>query len=65
MTCTICQHHTGRDYHKTLMGGVPGVVCWFCLLAWYEQGLVSDEDIRCESIRSREDPMTLKEHLTT
>ena len=62
MTCSICQHRTRRDHHKHIMGGVPGAVCWYCFLAWYECGLTSDEAIRRESIQSREREETLKEH---
>lgn len=50
MTCSICQHSTARDYHKTLMGGPSGAVCRYCFLAWYERGLTSDDAIRRESI---------------
>lgn len=62
MTCSICQHGTEKDYHKTIMMGPPGAVCWYCFLAWYERGLVNDADIRRESISSREEAATLQEH---
>jgi hypothetical protein len=61
MTCSICQHGTMRDYHKQLMGGVPGVVCWYCFLAWYEVGLITDIAIRRESIIMRESIGALQE----
>ncbi len=53
--CSICQHRTARDYHKNLMGGLAGAVCWFCFLAWYEQGKITDASIRQESIFLRHD----------
>ena len=60
MNCSICQYGTSKDYHKNIMGGVPGVICWYCFLAWYESNLTTDESIRRESIRSRHDETTMK-----
>jgi hypothetical protein len=51
--CSICQHGTEHNYHKVLMGGIPGAVCWYCFVAWYEGGLVTDEAIRRASITDR------------
>lgn len=62
MTCSICQYKTLRNYYQPdLMGRVPGVFCWYCFLAWYECGMITEDSIRTESIRSREDPDMLKE----
>jgi len=62
MTCSICQHPTARDHYKpALMMGVPGVICWFCFLAWYERSFTNDVSIRRESIMSRENASTLQE----
>jgi hypothetical protein len=61
VTCSICQHGTVRDYHKQIMGGVSGAVCWFCFLAWYERSMVTDESIRRESMFLRHDEGALQE----
>lgn len=55
MSCSICQHAMDHDHHKTLMGGPPGPVCFFCFVVWYEEGLVQDETIRRRSIALREE----------
>lgn len=55
MTCSICQHATDSNHHKTLMGGPSGSVCVFCFVAWYEEGLVHDDTIRRRSIMLREE----------
>lgn len=54
MICQVCQHLTESDHHKNFMGGPPGAICFFCFLAWYEEGLVYEEAIRRRSIALRE-----------
>lgn len=60
MTCSICQHATEWNHCNPTLMGRADMVCWFCFLAWYECGLVTDEAIRQESIRSRQDETTLR-----
>jgi hypothetical protein len=61
MTCAVCQHPTAHDYCKPAFMGRSEPLCWYCFLAWYENGQTTDEGIRCESMRSRHDETTLRE----
>lgn len=54
MTCAVCCHATDRSYKPGMAGGVGGF-CWYCFLAWYEEGLTTDETIRARSIALREE----------
>lgn len=54
MTCDVCCHVTDRSYKPAIAGGVGGF-CFFCYLAWYEEGLVHDDTIRRRSIMLREE----------
>lgn len=60
MTCAVCQHATARSYCKPALMGRSEPLCWYCFLAWYENGKVTDEGIRQESMRSREAEDTLR-----
>lgn len=54
MTCAVCRHATDRDYKPAIAGGTGGF-CFFCYVAWYEEGLTTDESIRQRSIGLREE----------
>lgn len=55
MICAVCCHATFRSHANTALIGREDCWCFFCFLAWYEGGLVTDADIRRRSITVREE----------
>ena len=55
MTCDVCQHSTDKSYVNPIFTGRPDAFCFYCYVAWYEEGLVDEEGIRRRSIALREE----------
>lgn len=56
MICSTCCHPTDRSHCKYLAcPPVPTIWCFFCFLAWYDYGLVTEETIRRRSMALREE----------
>ena len=60
--CAVCQHATPRDYCRPALMGRSEPLCFYCFLAWYESGKVTDEAIRAESICYRHDDSSSSFH---
>lgn len=55
MICDVCRHVTARSHANAVLIGREDCWCFFCFLAWYEEGLVMETDIRRRSIALREE----------
>lgn len=55
MLCAVCFSQTEQSYVNPVFIGRPHVFCWYCYLAWYEEGLSSESGIRRRSLALRYD----------
>lgn len=53
VACGVCHEPTTEIYANATLLGRDDVLCWFCVLAWYERGLTHEDAIRRESLCQR------------
>ena len=51
--CDVCHEPSRAVYASRVFLGRDDVICFFCFLVWYEEGLTSEAEIRRNSLHLR------------